>query len=139
MLNTSYDSYKDTLLSLSERNVITRESIFQIINRKEDNIKNGLPLEEVIPFLKIRIYNLFYQLIFKYDPDKRNHHNQVLYCMMIDNHIFIYTIKHDAISLQHVSEGEDTTEYTFVACDNYHVKEREAISNLMIDNIDDIL
>ena len=49
-INTLYDNYKDTLLSLKKRKVITRESILQILNKTEDDIKNGLSINDVIPF-----------------------------------------------------------------------------------------
>ena len=49
-INTLYDSYKDTLLYLKKRKVITRESILQILNRTEENIKDGLSINDVIPF-----------------------------------------------------------------------------------------
>jgi len=51
-INTIYENYKDTLLSLNKRNVITRESILQIINKTEDNLKDGLSIEDVLPFFK---------------------------------------------------------------------------------------
>ena len=51
-INTIYDNYKDTLLSLNKRNVITRESILQIINKTEDNVKDGLSIEDMSPFFK---------------------------------------------------------------------------------------
>ena len=141
-INTIYDNYKDTLLSLNKRNVITRESILQIINISEDNIKDGLSIEDMLPFFKkyslsVRIFDAFYKLIFKYDPEKRNHNNKVLYCMMNDNHI--YTINQNALSLQHISEDEEPNEYLVYASNDYHVKENEAIYNFMIDTIDDIL
>jgi len=56
---------------------------------------------------------------------------------MNDNHI--YTINQNALSLQHVSEDEEPNEYLVYASNDYHVKEKEAIDNFMIDTIDDIL
>ena len=140
-INTLYDNYKDTLLSLKKRKVITRESILQILDKTEDDIKNGLSINDVLPFFKkfnlsVRIFDLFYKCIFKYDPEKRDHHNKVLYCMMVDNHI--YTINQNAISLQHVSEEGGLTENIIFASSDYKVKEREAKPNFMIDTINDI-
>ena len=51
-INTLYDNYKDTLLSLKKRKVITRESILQILNKTEDDIKNGLSINDVILFFR---------------------------------------------------------------------------------------
>ena len=50
-LNTLYEFEKDTLLSTTkQRNVITRQKIQENINRTEENIKEGLTFEDVIPF-----------------------------------------------------------------------------------------
>jgi len=57
--------------------------------------------------------------------------------MMNDNHI--YTINQNALSLQHVSKDEEPNEYLVYASNDYHIKEKEAIDNSMIDTIDDIL
>ena len=81
----------------------------------------------------MRIFDAFYKLIFKYDPEKRNHNNKVLYCMMNDNHI--YTINQNALSLQHISEDEEPNEYLVYASNDYRVKEKEAIDNFMVDTI----
>jgi len=73
-LNTLYDFYKDTLLSTTkQRNVITRQKILEIIDRTEDNIKEGLTFEDVIPFfikykLRLTVFDMFYKLIFSYKP-----------------------------------------------------------------------
>ncbi len=56
-LNAIVDFYGDTLLSPGKkRNVITRQKILQIIRRTEDNIKNGLAIADVLPFLRSLIY-----------------------------------------------------------------------------------
>jgi hypothetical protein len=93
-----YDVYKDNLLSSDKkRNVITREKILQIIDKTEDNIKDGLSIEDVLPFfqhfrLQLRVYDQFYKTVFTYDPPIRNHHNKVLHCLMDYDHIYIHWI-----------------------------------------------
>ena len=77
---------------------MTREIILQIINKTEDDIKNGLSVHDILPFfvhfrLQLRVYDRFSKLVFSYDPPIRNHHNKVLYCLMDYDHI--YTLNHD--------------------------------------------
>jgi hypothetical protein len=82
-----YDFYKDTLLSTNKnRNVITREIILNVLNRTEDNIKEGLSVEDILPFfikykLRLRVFDMFYKLIFKYDPPllTSNNYSSILY------------------------------------------------------------
>jgi hypothetical protein len=57
-INTLYDVYGDNLLSSTKkRNAVTREIILQIINKTEDDIKNGLSVHDILPFLCISDYN----------------------------------------------------------------------------------
>jgi hypothetical protein len=51
-LNTIYDHYHDSLLdpNRSQRYAVTREKILSIINRTEDNIQDGLTIDDVLPF-----------------------------------------------------------------------------------------
>ena len=50
-INTLYDFYSDSLLSLDKkRNVITRSMILEVIGKTEDNIKQGLKLDDMEPF-----------------------------------------------------------------------------------------
>ena len=57
-INTLYDVYGDNLLSSNKkRNAVTREIILQIINKTEDDIKNGLSVYDIHPFLCISFYN----------------------------------------------------------------------------------
>jgi hypothetical protein len=50
-INSIYDFYGDNLLSSSKkRNVIDRARILSIIGKTEDNIKNGLSINDVLPF-----------------------------------------------------------------------------------------
>ena len=75
--------YKDTLLSTNKnRNVITKEIILNVLNRTEENIKEGLSVEDILPFfikykLRLRVFDMFYKLIFKYDPPSFNNNNKV--------------------------------------------------------------
>ena len=44
---------------------------------RDRNIREGLSIEEVLPFfqkykLKLRVFDIFYNLIYKYDPEVPN-------------------------------------------------------------------
>ncbi|MFM7985184.1 MAG: hypothetical protein ACKPKO_38290, partial [Candidatus Fonsibacter sp.] len=78
-INTLYDNYEQTLLrSDKQKNVITRETILEVLGKTEENIKKGLTIKEVLPLfekkykLKLRVYDVFCNLIHKYDPEVPN-------------------------------------------------------------------
>lgn len=56
--------------------------------------------------LRLRVFDLFYKMIFKYEPESFNEHNKPLYCMTDGDHI--YTLNHDLKSLQ--QKQDDNTE-----------------------------
>ena len=109
-LNSIYDFYKDNLLSATkQRNVITCEVLLQTIGKTEEAVKQGLSIEDVLPFfvkyrLQLRVFDKFYKLIHKYDPPNRNHHNKTMFCMVTDGHV--YTLNHQQKRLEQF-EGED--------------------------------
>ena len=84
-LNSIYDFYKDNLLSATkQRNVITREVLLTTIGKTKAEVKQGLSIEDVLPFfvqfrLQLRVFDKFYKLVHKYDPPNRNHHNKTMY------------------------------------------------------------
>jgi len=142
-LNSIYDFYRDSLLrSDKSRNVITRASILQTLGKTEQNVKDGLSIQDVLPFfekhrLQLRVFNKFCKLEFKYDPPNRNHHNKTMYCMMTDGHI--YTLNHDIDKLSHLDQ-EHSDSYTPHVSDCYQTKEdAEPRQARMISTIDDIL
>ena len=50
-LNTLNDFYGDNLLSQDKkRNVITRQIILDTIGKTEDTIKDGISLQDMLPF-----------------------------------------------------------------------------------------
>ena len=70
-INSIYDFYHDTLLRPDKKkNMITRETILQVLGRTEEDIKIGLTVDDVLPFfvkykLRLRVFNVFYQRIFR--------------------------------------------------------------------------
>ena len=143
-LNSIYDFYKDNLLSATkQRNVITREVLLQTIGKTEEAVKQGLSIEDVLPFfvkyrLQLRVFDKFYKLIHKYDPPNRNHHNKTMFCMVTDGHV--YTLNHQQKRLEQF-EGDDLeVEKKLQVGESYLIREdAEAKPARMIDNIDDIL
>jgi len=98
--NAVYDTYKDTLMVGSQRReALTREKMLDIVGKTEENVKQGLTINEMLPFfekykISIQIYDKFYNCIFKYAPEgPRNHHTKNMYCLIHGNHI--YTLNHD--------------------------------------------
>ena len=97
-LNSIYDFYKDNLLSTAkQRNVITRASLLETIGKTEEEVKQGLSIEDVMPFfvkyrLQLRVFDKFYKVVHKYDPPNRNHHNKAMFCLVTDGHV--YTLNH---------------------------------------------
>jgi len=111
-LNSIYDFYHDSLLRTDKKkDMVTRETILQVLDRTEDNIKHGLTIDDVLPFfvkykLRLRVFNIFYKRIFRYDPPVYNGHNKPMYVLADGDHI--YTLNHDIKRLeQNQDEDED--------------------------------
>ena len=101
-INALTDFYKDTLMSEKNRNRLTREKVIEIIGR--DNFhEKGASIAEMEQVFKqyriqVRIFDFMNRLIYKHDPEKRNHHIKTLYAMVKNNHI--YVLNHDLKSIQ---------------------------------------
>ena len=142
-INTLYDIYKDTLLSPNkQRYRITRDVILSTINKTEENIKDGLTIEEVLPFfvkykLRLRVFDMMYKLIFRYDPPTSNRHIPPLYCMITGDHV--YTLNHNLKVLeQKINEEGLDKEFYIKVLFNYRVDERDDIKYYMIEDTNDI-
>jgi hypothetical protein len=88
-LNIIYDFYRDNLLSSTQRNVITRASLLETIGKTEEEVKQGLSINNVMPFfvkyrLQLRVFDKFHKLVHKYDPPNRNHHSKAMFCLVTD-------------------------------------------------------
>ena len=70
-LNSIYDFYHDSLLRTDKKkDMVTRETILQVLDRTEDNIKQGLTIDDILPFfveynLRLRVFNVFSKRIFR--------------------------------------------------------------------------
>ena len=102
-LNTLQDVYGDTLMSSKKREVVNRAKILEVIGKTEETVKDGVSVQDVMPFfekynLQLRVYDEYMKLIFKYDPVKRDHNNKALYCMVKEDHV--YTLNNNLKELQ---------------------------------------
>ena len=149
-INSIYDHYGETtqgdkrkgLLDPDKRPEyrITRESILELLGRTEDNIKEGLSIEEVLPFfqkykLKLRVYDVFYNQIYKYDPEVPNFHEKPFYCITDGDHI--YTLNKDLESLAQKTDDED---YKVVAGADFRTPDKPVKSDhKIIEHIDELI
>ena len=105
-INTLTDYYKNTLMGdkKREKNKLTRESILKLINKTEDDFTtNGASLDDMTKVfehfkIQVRVYDVFNNLVYQYDPEKRDHHIQTLYAILKNNHI--YTVNDNLSSLK---------------------------------------
>ena len=86
-LNAIEERYRESLMRPGKtKNIVNRDTILKIIGRTETNIKNGLTIEEILPFfkhfnLKLKVYDIFYNLIFKLDPEKDTRNFPQMLCV----------------------------------------------------------
>ena len=143
-INALFDVYGENLLSptKNKRYVITRETILQVIGKTEENIKEGLVWEDILPFfvkykLRARVFDQFHKLKHSYDPPVLNMENPVFYCMYDDTHV--YTLNHDLKSLNQ-KQDDQVDEFRVYASNDYYIDEkRKPTKHLMIEDIDEIL
>jgi hypothetical protein len=93
---------------------------------EQEDIQDGLTIDEVLPFfqkfkLKLRVYDVFYNHIFKYDPDTANFNNPALFCVTDGDHI--YTLNTHLKSLAHKTTADD---YQLTVCPNFYTPEKQA-------------
>ena len=146
-VNSLYDFYGDRLLDPNRpaRYRITREEILGILGRTEENIKDGLTIQQVVPFfekfkLKLRVYDVFYKLVFKYDPPVDHRNNPPMYCMCHEGHIYTLNDRLDSLAHRGQDEEEEEREATLVRVGtDYRVQEYKGHKHAMIETVDDIL
>ena len=126
-INSIYDFYHDTLLRPDKKkNMITRQTILEVLGRTEEDIKIGLTVDDVLPFfvkykLRLRVFNVFYQRIFRYDPPIENSNNKPMYVLADGDHI--YTLNHDLKRLEQTQEDAGDEAYTVRASSDYMLRD----------------
>jgi hypothetical protein len=143
-INALYDHYSDNLLRDNKRrNYISRQSILDLLGKTEETIKEGMTIEEALPFfqqykLKLRVFDVFYKLIYRYDPVVPNFNNKPFYCLTDGNHI--YTLNHNLERLAQ-KQDEETSEYQVYASPDFRTRDKEEMhpDHRMIEHINDII
>ena len=139
-INSLTDFYSDTIMNERTRNRLTRDKIIEIIGRN-DFKEVGATIQEMEAVFKqfniqVRIFNFVNELIYNYNPEKRNHHIKTFYAMVKNNHI--YTLNHDLSKIQQKQLVSKLP--TIKAHTDYYINEREEPPQYkMIKCIDDIL
>ena len=71
--------------------------------------------------LKLRVYDIFYNLIHKYDPEVPNFNHRPFYCVTDGDHI--YTLNTDLDNLAQKSEDDD---YKISVGSNFHIPDKQS-------------
>ena len=145
-INTLTDYYKNTLMDdkKREKNKLTRESILKLINKTEDDFKaNGASLDDMTKVfehyrIQIRVYDAFNNLVYQYNPEKRDHHIQTLYAIIKNNHI--YTVSDNLSSLKQMLPKNSIYDIFVKASSDYHLNEKSTpVECKMITSLNDIM
>ena len=142
-INTLTDFYKDTLMGEKRKQQMTRETVLNLIGTTEDEFKNvGASIEDMSKVFReyritARIYDYMENLIFSYDPPKRDRHYKTFYALVKNDHI--YTINTDLHKLRGLMAVEREHDINVKAPSDYRINERDApVECRMINSIDDI-
>ena len=142
-INTLTDFYKDSLMGEKRKQQMTRETVLNLIGTTEDEFKNvGASIEDMSKVFReyritARIYDYMENLIFSYDPPKRDRHYKTFYALVKNDHI--YTINTDLHKLRGLMAVEREHDINVKAPSDYHINERDApVECRMINSIDDI-
>ena len=140
-INTIVDFYCNSLMAENKRKRVTREIILQDIGKTEYNIKDGVSVKDIIPLFKkynlqLRVFDIFCNSIYKYNPQHPNYHNKVCYCMVKGDHV--YTLNHDLKSLSQKQDSE--VKIAIKASANYRINESKTpVQYKMIETVDDVV
>ena len=142
-INTLTDFYKDSLMGEKRKQQMTRETVLNLIGTTEDEFKKvGASIEDMSKVFReyritARIYDYMENLIFSYDPPKRDHNYKTFYALVKNDHI--YTINTDLKKLRGLMAVEREHDINVKAPSDYHINERDApVECRMINSIDDI-
>jgi len=100
-ITTLMNYYGDSILSQdrSMRYRLTREKLLHILNSNEDKIKNGLKIQDIIPFfqkfnLTLKVFDFTLTLIYQYIPPFPNKNEPVCYAYINGNHVYTIDQNH---------------------------------------------
>ena len=110
-INAIYEFYGDNLLRADKtKSRVTRKDVIQILGRTEESIKRGLTCEEVTPFferfkVKLRVFDVFHKLIYRYDPPTENFNQKPMYVMVDATHV--YALNYDIKRLEQMMTNKE--------------------------------
>ena len=67
----------------------------------------------------MRVFDIFYKYIFKYDPPIENHNNKAMFVLADGDHV--YTLSQDLKRLEQMQECDDP-QYMLTASTDYMIK-----------------
>jgi hypothetical protein len=98
-------------------------------------------VKDVLPFfkqykLKLRVFDVFGNMICRQDPETRNDNNKAMYCMIKGNHV--YTLNHNLNALEQKMDANP--EFYVQAHSDYYIgEEKQEPKYKMIPQIDDLI
>ena len=107
--------------------------------KTEDNIENGISVNEMLPFFQhfsipLRVYDCMGECLFRYDTEKRSHAYKAMYCMVKNDHIYVFN------NVEPLKHKADTPLKEKKISKNYYTRDKlELRQYRMIDGIKDIL
>ena len=148
-INSLYDFYGDKLLDpkRAQRYRISREDILNILGKTEETIKDGLTIKEVLPFfekfhLKLRVYDIFRNLVFRYDPPVDYRNNPPMNVMCHERHIYTLNDNLESLAQTLARDGdqEAAEEVAVRVGTDYRLKKDGEVGrkHKMIRDVDDI-
>ena len=132
--------YNDFLFN-RKREPLTREKLLKIIDKTEDNVKDGVTISQMIPFfdlynIPVKLFDMNYNLRWRHNQSCINKHIKPLYVLMKDNHIYI--LNHDLKRLEQKLYEEHNIKLS--ASDNYYINEKSNYDTFkMLESLDDII
>ena len=123
---------------------MTREGILKLIDKTDEEFNNhGASIEDMNKVFKefaisARIFDIVGNLIFTFDPPKRNHNIKTFYALIKNDHI--YTLNKDLKQLKSNLGIKKECNVNVNASTDFYLNDREEpIKCIMIENLDDIL
>lgn len=139
-INCIVEMYQDFLFN-RKREPLTREKLLKLIDKTEDDIKEGITISQMIPFfdkynIPVKLFDMSYNLRWRHNQNNINSQIKPLYVLMKDNHI--YVLNHDLKRLEQKLNEEHHVKLT--ASDNYYVNEKSQYNTFkMLESLDDII
>lgn len=138
--NALMDFYGDTIMGEKCKKRLTIDRIIEITG-KNDFTETGASIADMEKVFKeyniqVRIFDFFNKLIYKYDPEKRNHHLKTFYAMVKNSHIYVLNHNLKEIQQKHIFADIPVVK----ASADYYINQKEEPTKFkMIDNVNDIL